>query len=147
MHLVLDPTEAALVAAVGLAQREKQCCPFFDVALDIGADRRTLSLRVPDGAEEAMATFVALLTDRERRRALGVDAELGDGVGHHRRLHPSVERELLQDGHHEVGRVDLEEPTQRGPGVGAAEPVGAERDVGPVDEARRPGRARRACSR
>ena len=61
VHLVLDPTDVALVAAVGLAQQEKQCCPFFGVAVDIGADHRTLSLRVPDGAEEVMATFVAAL--------------------------------------------------------------------------------------
>ena len=62
VHLVLEPTDAALVHAVELAQREKQCCPFFDVAVDIEAQRRTLSLRVPEGAEEAMATFVAMLT-------------------------------------------------------------------------------------
>lgn len=62
VHLVLEASSAALVAAVELAQREKQCCPFFDVALDIAAQQRTLSLRVPDGAEEAMATFVAMLT-------------------------------------------------------------------------------------
>jgi hypothetical protein len=61
VHLALAPSDAALVAAVGLAQREKQCCPFFGVAVDIGADHRTLSLRVPDGAEEAMAAFVAAL--------------------------------------------------------------------------------------
>ncbi len=62
VHLVLAPSESALVTAVELAQREKQCCPFFDVALDIAAQQRTLSLRVPDGAEEVMATFVAMLT-------------------------------------------------------------------------------------
>ncbi len=62
VHLVLEPSEAALVTAVDLAQREKQCCPFFDVAIDIGAQQRSLSLRVPLGAEEAMATFVAMLT-------------------------------------------------------------------------------------
>ena len=62
VHLVLGPSEGALVAAVELAQREKQCCPFFDVGIDIGAHQRTLSLRVPDGAEEVMATFVAILT-------------------------------------------------------------------------------------
>lgn len=62
VHLVLEASEPALVAAVELAQREKQCCPFFDVVLDIGAQQRTLSLRVPDGAEDAMATFVAMLT-------------------------------------------------------------------------------------
>ena len=62
VHLVLESSEVALVAAADLAQREKQCCPFFDVAIDIGAQRRTLSLRVPEGAEEVMATFVAVLT-------------------------------------------------------------------------------------
>ena len=62
VRLVLAPAESALVSAVDLAQREKQCCPFFDVALDIGERQRTLSLRVPEGAEEAMATFVAMLT-------------------------------------------------------------------------------------
>lgn len=61
VHLVLDQSATALVSAVELAQREKQCCPFFDVVLDVGAQRRTLSLRVPDGAEEAMASFVAVL--------------------------------------------------------------------------------------
>jgi hypothetical protein len=62
VRLVLDPSPAALVAAVELAQREKQCCAFFDIAVEIGAQERTLSLRVPDGAEEAMAAFVAMLT-------------------------------------------------------------------------------------
>ncbi|HXA73063.1 MAG TPA: hypothetical protein VNV83_02345 [Acidimicrobiales bacterium] len=62
VHLVLEPSDDALIAAAALAQREKQCCPFFDVAIDIGAQERTLSLRVPEGAEEAMATFVAMLT-------------------------------------------------------------------------------------
>jgi hypothetical protein len=61
VHLALASSDAALVAAVGLAQREKQCCPFFGVAVDIGADHRTLSISVPEGAEEAMATFVAAL--------------------------------------------------------------------------------------
>ncbi len=62
VHLVLQRSDEALVAAVTLAQREKQCCPFFGVSVDVGADDRTLSLRVPAGAEEAMATFVAALT-------------------------------------------------------------------------------------
>jgi hypothetical protein len=62
VRLVLRDSDAALVGAASLGQREKQCCGFFDVAIEIGPDRRTLTLRVPDGAEEAMATFVALLT-------------------------------------------------------------------------------------
>jgi hypothetical protein len=62
VHLVLRESEAALVAAASLGQREKRCCEFFEVAIDIGSDRRALTLRVPDGAEEALAAFVALLT-------------------------------------------------------------------------------------
>ena len=62
VRLVLERSDAALVAAVDRAQREKQCCPFFDVAVDVAAQQRTLSLRVPKGAEEVMATFVAMLT-------------------------------------------------------------------------------------
>jgi len=62
VRLVLGDSDVALVAAASLGQREKQCCGFFAVAIEIGPDRRTLTLRVPDGAEEAMATFVALLT-------------------------------------------------------------------------------------
>jgi hypothetical protein len=61
VHLVLCDSEAALVAAASLGQREKQCCGFFEVNIEIGSDGRVLTLRVPDGAEEAMATFVALL--------------------------------------------------------------------------------------
>ena len=61
VHLALEPSDHALVAAVNLAQREKQCCPFFDVTVDIGAEQRTLSLRVPEGAEEALAAFAAIL--------------------------------------------------------------------------------------
>lgn len=62
VHMVLDDSERALIAAASLGQSEKRCCAFFDVTIDLGTDRRTLSLRVPAGAEEAMATFVALLT-------------------------------------------------------------------------------------
>jgi hypothetical protein len=62
VRLVLGDSDAALVAAASLGQREKQCCGFFEVAVEIGPVRRTLTLHVPDGAEEAMATFVALLT-------------------------------------------------------------------------------------
>ena len=61
VRLVLVDTERALVSAASLAQREKQCCPFFDVHIDIEADRRTLVLSVPAGAEEALAAFVAVV--------------------------------------------------------------------------------------
>jgi len=61
VRLVLTESESALVAAAALGQREKQCCAFFDVSIELGADTRTLVLTVPDGAGEALATFVALL--------------------------------------------------------------------------------------
>jgi hypothetical protein len=62
VRLVLRDTDEALTAAVALAQREKECCPFFDVSLALEADRRTLILAVPDGAGEVLAGFVAVLT-------------------------------------------------------------------------------------
>jgi hypothetical protein len=61
VRLVLDESDAALLRAATLGQREKACCPFFEVSVDLAAETRTLSLRVPEGAEEVLATFVALL--------------------------------------------------------------------------------------
>jgi hypothetical protein len=61
VRLVLRDSEADLTAAVALAQREKECCPFFDVSVTIEADVRTLVLAVPEGAEDMLAAFVDLL--------------------------------------------------------------------------------------
>jgi hypothetical protein len=61
VRLELRESEAALTAAVDLAQREKRCCAFFDLSIVVEADRRTLVLAVPDGAEDVLASFVALL--------------------------------------------------------------------------------------
>jgi hypothetical protein len=61
VRLELRETEAALTAAVDLAQREKRCCAFFDVSIVVEADRRTLVMAVPDGAEDVLASFVLLL--------------------------------------------------------------------------------------
>lgn len=65
VRLALRDGDAALTSAVALAQREKECCPFFDVSLVLEADRRTLVLAVPEGAEEVLRAFAALLTDPE----------------------------------------------------------------------------------
>ncbi len=62
MRTVPDDSPAALTAAASLGQREKRCCAFFDVAIGLGADSRTLSLTVPGGTEEALAALVVLLT-------------------------------------------------------------------------------------
>jgi hypothetical protein len=61
VRLELEGSDGALLRAAALGQREKACCPFFDVSVVLGAETRTLSLRVPEGAEEVLATFVALL--------------------------------------------------------------------------------------
>jgi hypothetical protein len=61
VRLVLRDSDADLTAAVALAQREKECCPFFDVSVTIEADERTLVLAVPEGAEDMLAAFVELL--------------------------------------------------------------------------------------
>ena len=62
VRLVLDPSDAALTTAVVLAQAEKACCPFFEISLALQADRRTLVLAVPDGAQELLAAFMAMLS-------------------------------------------------------------------------------------
>ena len=62
VRMVLTDSPAALAAAASIGQREKHCCAFFDVSIELEAERRSLVLRVPGGAEEAMATFVAFLT-------------------------------------------------------------------------------------
>ena len=61
VRLVLADSDAALTTAVALAQREKECCPFFDVSLRLEADRRTLLLAVPEGAQDVLAAFVDLI--------------------------------------------------------------------------------------
>ncbi len=62
VRLVLRDSDAALTTAVALAQREKECCPFFDVSLTLEADRRTLLLAVPEGAQDVLAAFVDLIS-------------------------------------------------------------------------------------
>jgi hypothetical protein len=61
VRLVLRDTDEALVSAASLGAREKECCAFFDVGIEIDPERRALCLSVPPGAEEALTTFVALL--------------------------------------------------------------------------------------
>ena len=61
VRLVLNGSEAALIAAASLGAREKACCAFFDVDIELDADRRALRFSVPAGAEEALAAFAALV--------------------------------------------------------------------------------------
>jgi hypothetical protein len=60
--LVLDDSEAAMVAAVLLGEAEKRCCAFFDVTLELDGDRRVLRLTVPAGAEDVLRTFAEAIS-------------------------------------------------------------------------------------
>lgn len=44
---------------ISLAQREKACCPFFDFAIEIEADRVTLHISVPADAAGILDSFSA----------------------------------------------------------------------------------------
>jgi uncharacterized heparinase superfamily protein len=62
VRLLLAPTEAALVAAASLAQREKECCAFFDFAIELEAEQRWLRVNVPESADTMLHAFVEMLT-------------------------------------------------------------------------------------
>ena len=61
LRLVLSDSDAALLSAVHLGAREKACCAFFEVDIEITADQRALRFSVPVGSEQAIASFVALI--------------------------------------------------------------------------------------
>jgi hypothetical protein len=61
VRLLLRDSDDALLAAASLGAREKACCAFFDVTIEIEPASRVLRLSVPEGAEEALAFFAALL--------------------------------------------------------------------------------------
>jgi hypothetical protein len=60
-RLRLDPSEQALVAAVALAQREKECCAFFEFSLSIESEARWLCVTVPDDADATLDAFAQML--------------------------------------------------------------------------------------
>jgi hypothetical protein len=57
----LAPGDEALTIAASLAQREKECCAFFEFAISIGAQDRWLSVSVPSGAEATLSGFADML--------------------------------------------------------------------------------------
>jgi hypothetical protein len=61
IRLVLQQSDAALLIAASLGAREKACCAFFDVDIEIYPERRALRFSVPAGAEEVVAAFAALI--------------------------------------------------------------------------------------
>jgi len=61
VRMELADSPSALATAASLGQRERRCCTFFDASIELESERRTLVLSVPEGAEDALAAFVALL--------------------------------------------------------------------------------------
>ncbi len=61
VRLRLTDSEAALLAAASLGAREKACCAFFDVAIEIQPGSRVLRLSVPEGAQEVLTSFAEML--------------------------------------------------------------------------------------
>jgi hypothetical protein len=62
----LGSDDAAVLAAADLAQREQQCCAFFDFAIQLRADGRFLAVSVPEDAAPVLADFVGLLPESLR---------------------------------------------------------------------------------
>jgi len=58
VRFALHDSDDALLAAASLGAREKECCPFLDVAVELEPTRRVLRLSVPVGAEAVLADFV-----------------------------------------------------------------------------------------
>jgi hypothetical protein len=58
VRFALRDSDEALLAAVSLGAREKECCPFFDVVVELEPDRRVLRLSVPADAEPLLDEFL-----------------------------------------------------------------------------------------
>lgn len=61
LELVLAP-DVDLRTVIGLAQREAQCCQFFNFKVEIGATELTLVVEVPDDAVEVLDALGASAT-------------------------------------------------------------------------------------
>lgn len=53
--------DSVLATAASLAQREKECCPFFAFSIELEPAERWLKASVPPDAIETLSSFVALL--------------------------------------------------------------------------------------
>jgi hypothetical protein len=58
LELSLIPA-SDIVSAIGLAQREAACCPFFTFTLEIAAEHLVLVVEVPNDAVEILDQLVA----------------------------------------------------------------------------------------
>jgi hypothetical protein len=77
LHLKLSPSPEVLSAAVDLAQREIECCAFFDFSISIQADVSWLVMGVPPDAVRILEDFAALLpvgvrTGAQRHQDVGL---------------------------------------------------------------------------
>jgi hypothetical protein len=61
VRLRLAGTDESLLAAASLAQREKECCAFFEFAIVLEPTEKWLTISVPIGAEEVLTDFVGML--------------------------------------------------------------------------------------
>ncbi len=62
MSLTVRDDRAGLDDLLDVAQREQACCPFFEFALAIEADRLSLSIRVPPDAVAVLDELCASLS-------------------------------------------------------------------------------------
>ena len=65
LRLGLVVSDGVLANAADLAAREKTCCPFFDFAIEIEPEARTLRVEVPEEASQVLEDFARLLGDRD----------------------------------------------------------------------------------
>jgi hypothetical protein len=61
VRLVLIDADEVLLHAASLSRREKECCAFFEFALELGAEEVSLLISVPPEAEPVLAEFVRAL--------------------------------------------------------------------------------------
>jgi hypothetical protein len=62
LHFVLRDDPAAVAELLVLARAEKECCPFFEFACEIGVDAVRLVVGVPPDAVTVLDGFAALAT-------------------------------------------------------------------------------------
>ena len=107
--------------------------PLLRRVAGVEADRRTLVLAVPDGAEEAAGRLRGLIaltgSDQETTKGASPSASMPNSAmasATTEGFDLPAQGELLQHGDDQVGAVDLEVGAQRVAGVGAPEAVGPE---------------------
>ena len=57
LRLVLPSRPGLAAEAIDLAEREQECCAFFDFAVRVGPDGLSLEVRAPEEAAELVTTL------------------------------------------------------------------------------------------